>query len=319
MGLDLQVLVKHKAVEAEGICSFELVAIGGGPLPPYEPGAHIDVQTPGGLVRQYSLCGDCADGQSYRIAVLREANGRGGSQAMHDRVREGDVLSISPPRNLFALADDEAPILLLAGGIGITPILSMAIDLKRRGKAFQMHYFTRNRSRTAFRDLVGSADWASCAQLHHDDDASSQIDVREVLAAASSLAHVYVCGPAGFIDAVLGHARDMAWPEDRLHREYFAPVAVDTDGDSPFDVVIASTGRVIHIPANQSVLSTLTSAGIDVMASCEQGVCGTCLTRVLDGTPDHRDSYLTPDEQARGDQFTPCCSRARSPRLVLDL
>lgn len=317
--LDLQVKVSKKSVEADDICSFELVAVDGGSLPAYTPGAHIDVRGSSGVVRQYSLCGDCTDLTHYRIAVLREPNSRGGSSAMHDLVKEGDLLSISSPRNLFGLADSDAPAILLAGGIGITPILAMAIDLKRRGKVFNLHYFTRSRSRTAFGAMLGMSEWADCVQVHHDDDPSQSFDVRHALAESARQSHVYVCGPAGFIEAVLSRARQLGWPEDRLHREYFAAAAIETRGDAAFEVVIASSRQVIPVAADKSVLEALTQAGVDVMSSCEQGVCGTCLTRVLEGTPDHRDSFLTPDEQQRGDQFTPCCSRSRSSRLVLDL
>ncbi|MGA0611694.1 PDR/VanB family oxidoreductase [Caldimonas sp. KR1-144] len=317
----LRVRVARKALEAEDICSLELVAADGGALPPFTAGAHIDVHLPGGLVRQYSLCNDPRESQRYRIAVLREAASRGGSQAVHDALREGDVLTIGAPRNHFELSGEGERALLLAGGIGITPILCMAERLAATGTPFELHYATRSRARTAFLDRIGSAAFASQVRFHFDDGPAAQrLDLAAVLAQPRAGTHLYVCGPKGFIDAVLATARAAGWREPQLHWEFFAGAEVAArDGDAAFEVELASSGRVIAVPAGLSVVQALAQAGVEVMVSCEQGVCGTCLTRVLQGEVEHRDSYLTPDEQAAHDQFTPCCSRARSARLVLDL
>jgi len=316
----LSVRVTHKAVEAEDICTFELSSTGDGPLPAFSAGSHVDVQVPGGLTRQYSLCNDPAESHRYLIGVLRDAASRGGSVAMHEQVQEGSVLQISPPKNHFALAHEAPRHLLLAGGIGITPILCMAERLARLGAAFEMHYATRSRARTAFVDRIGASSFASRVAFHFDDGAAPQkLDIAAVLAAQPEGTHLYVCGPKGFMDAVLGAARGSGWPEGRIHFEFFGAEVQVQAGDGSFEVQLASSGRVISVAPEQTVLAALAAAGVVVPSSCEQGVCGTCLTRLISGTPDHRDQYLLPEEQAAGDQFLPCCSRAKSPRLVLDL
>ena len=318
---ELQVRVARRTLEAEGICGLELVAADGMPLPAFAAGSHVDVHLPGGIVRQYSLCNDPAETHRYQIAVLRDPGSRGGSAAVHDLVAEGDALRISAPRNHFALAADAPRHLLLAGGIGVTPILCMAERLAQLGASFRMHYSGRSAQRMAFRARIAAAPFADRVQLHFDDGAHAQrLDIAAVLAAAEADTHLYVCGPQGFMDAVLGTARQQGWEEKRLHWEFFAAAdAGPRGGDAAFEVQLASSGRVVSVAADQSVTQALLAAGVEVMVSCEQGVCGTCLTRVLAGEVDHRDAYLTPEEQAANDQFTPCCSRARGARLVLDL
>lgn len=316
---ELMVRVARRQHEAEGICSFELVADPGQALPPFTAGAHLDVCVAPGLVRQYSLCNDPSQTDRYRIAVLREPASRGGSVGMHDKVQVGDRLKVSAPRNHFPLL--EAPhSLLLAGGIGVTPILAMARHLHATGAAFEMHYCGRSTQRMAFIDELAQSPFASMVQVHADDGAPEQrLDASRVLASVPDGSHLYVCGPGGFMDHVLGTARAMGWPEARLHREYFAGVVSPTDVDSAFDVRVASTGQTLHVPAHQRVIDVLAAHGINVPVSCESGVCGTCLTRVLDGRVDHRDTFLTDSERQANDQFTPCCSRASSALLVLDL
>ena len=315
----LEVRVARKAVEALDICTFELVAADGRPLPAFSAGSHVDVQV-AGLTRQYSLANDPTESHRYLIGVLRDAASRGGSAAMHDLVREGDTLVISAPKNHFPLAHDAGRHLLLAGGIGITPILCMAERLAVTGADFELHYCTRSRERTAFYGRIRASGFAARAQFHFDDgDAAQKLDIAKLLATPQPGTHVYVCGPKGFMDAVLGTARERGWPEAQLHYEFFGADVAPAAGDTAFEVQLASSGRVVVVPKDRSVVQALAAAGVEVQTSCEQGVCGTCLTRVLDGVPDHRDLYLTPEEQAAGDQFTPCCSRARSARLVLDL
>jgi len=317
----LKVRVLRRLAEAEGVCSYELERDDGGALPPFAAGSHVDVLLPGGLTRQYSLCNDPGQSQRYQIAVLREPSSRGGSAAMHDGVAEGDVLQISAPKNHFALAHEATSHLLMAGGIGITPLLCMAERLAHTAGAFELHYSTRSVARTAFLQRIRSAPWGSRAQFHFDDGAAAQrLDITSLLKDPAPGRHLYVCGPKGYMDAVLGTARAAGWPEDRLHHEYFASdAAAPQAGDGSFEVMLASSGRIVVVPADRSVVQALAAAGVEVPTSCEQGVCGTCLTRVIDGQPDHRDLYLTPEEQAANDQFMPCCSRAKSPRLVLDL
>lgn len=319
--MTLQLRVRRKTAEAEGICSFELVDPAGAPLPAFTAGAHVDVHVPGGPVRPYSLCNDPADRSHYRIAVLREAASRGGSAGMHERVREGDTLAIGLPRNHFALADGASGHLLLAGGIGITPLLAMAQALAAQGADFTLHYATRSAARTAFAAALRDVPWAARVQLHRDDGPpEQQLDLAALLARAQAGRHVYVCGPQGFIDAAMAAARAAGWRDDQLHSESFAPAAADAAGERPFELVLARSGqRVVPVPAGTSAVQALVAAGIVVPTSCEQGICGTCLTRVVDGVPDHRDQYLTDEERAANDQFLPCCSRATSARLVIDL
>lgn len=319
-GASLRVRVARKAVEAEGISSFELVGADGAPLPAFSAGSHVDVSLPGGLTRQYSLCNDPTETHRYLIAVLRDTASRGGSRAMHDLVHEGDTLTISTPKNHFALAHEAESHLLLAGGIGITPLLCMAERLSNVGAAFQMHYCTRSRARTAFAERISASAFAPRVQFHHDDGPAGQrLDVAALLADRPAGRHLYVCGPQGFMDAVLGSARAGGWPPAQLHYEFFSADVAPVAGDAAFEVQLASSGRIVVVPADRSIVRALAEAGVTVATSCEQGVCGTCLTRVIEGVPDHRDLYLTPEEQAAGDQFLPCCSRSRSARLVLDL
>ena len=289
-------------------------------LPPFTAGAHIDLRLPGGLVRQYSLSNVPADGGRYVLGVLREPASRGGSAAVHQALPEGAVVEVSPPRNHFGLAEAAEQHLLLAGGIGITPLLCMAERLAVAGADFRLHYATRSRARTAFAERIAQAGFAPRVQFHFDDGAPAQrLDIEAVLKDAHPGTHLYVCGPQGFMDAVLGAARRRGWPEAELHYEFFGAAPVDAAGNRAFEVQLASSGRVIPVAADRSVVQALAEAGVTVMTSCEQGVCGTCLTRVIDGQPEHRDQYLTPEEQAANDQFLPCCSRAKSARLVLDL
>ncbi|WP_018227621.1 PDR/VanB family oxidoreductase [Methyloversatilis universalis] len=315
----LQVRVARREAEAEGIARFELVSADGAPLPAFTAGSHIDVLLGDGLTRQYSLCGHPADRSRYQLGVLLDPASRGGSRAMH-ALAEGATLAISAPRNHFELAADARHHLLLAGGIGVTPLLCMAEQLAADGAEFTLHYCTRSLARTAFRGRLANAEWAGRVSLHHDDgDASQSIDMKGVLATPEPGTHLYVCGPRGFMDAVLATARAQGWPEDRIHYEFFGATVVTTDADADFDVKLARSGRVIPVRREQTVAQALAAAGVDLPVSCEQGVCGTCLTRVIDGTPDHRDMYMTPAEQAKNDCFTPCCSRSLSPLLVIDL
>lgn len=315
----IQVRVQRKRTEALGICSLELVPVQGG-LPPFTAGAHLDVHLPNGLVRPYSLCNAPSEADRYQIAVLRDANSRGGSTAVHDLVPEGAVIHISAPRNHFPIADGAPHHLLMGGGIGVTPMMAMAEALSGQGAPFTLHYCTRSRERTAFIDRIAASPWAASVHHHFDDGAAGQkIDIAAVLAAQVPGTHLYVCGPQPFIDAVLGTARTNGWGEDRLHVEFFGAAPTARTDDGGFEIELAGTGRVIRVGKEQTALAALQAAGLDIPMSCEQGVCGTCLTRVTGGTPDHRDHYLTEDEKAANDQFLPCCSRSKTPRLVIEV
>jgi vanillate O-demethylase ferredoxin subunit len=317
----LSVRVARKAMEATDICTLELVAVEEGvPLPAFSAGSHVDVHLPGGLTRQYSLCNDPSECHRYLIGVLRDPASRGGSQALHDQVQEGQVLQISAPKNHFPLAHDAKHSLLLAGGIGVTPILCMAERLAMMGADFEMHYSARSLERTAFHGRITSSAYAPRVQFHFDDGAANQkLDLKALLVKPKDGVHLYVCGPKGFMDAVLTTARAQGWPESQLHYEFFGAEVVSSESDASFEVQLASSGRIINVPKDQTVIRALSAAGVEVQTACEQGVCGTCLTRVLEGVPDHKDQYLTPEEQAANDQFLPCCSRAKTARLVLDL
>ena len=316
----LNVRIAARVEEALGIASFELVSANGGSLPPFSAGAHIDVKIADGLIRQYSLCNDPSEEDRYLIAVLKDEKGRGGSKALHERLVVDGVVEISPPRNHFSLAPDASTSLLLAGGIGVTPILCMAEHLAGNGSKFEMHYCTRNLDRTAFRDRIGSSRFADRVHFHFDDGNEAQkLDIGKLLDAQPADVHLYVCGPMGFMNAMLGAARAHGLPEKQLHFEYFNAVPLSDVDSSSFEVQLAKSGKVIVVPADKSVAQALAESGVIIKTSCEQGVCGSCLTRVLSGVVDHRDMFLTDAERMANDQFLPCCSRSQSARLVLDL
>lgn len=317
----LKVKVIAKRDEALDIASFELADPAGRLLPPFSAGAHIDVEARDGLIRQYSLCNHPGEQHRYVIAVLKDPATRGGSLAMHQEVREGDLINISEPKNHFPLAGAAGKSILFAGGIGVTPILCMAERLAQIGAEFEFHYCARSAERMAFVARIRQSGFADKVQFHLDDGPAQQkLDATRALSQLQPDVHIYVCGPTGFMDWVLGAAKQQGWPDAQVHREYFAaaPLAEGTASDE-FEVQIASTGKTYVIPANKSIVDALRDHDVEIPVSCEQGVCGTCLTRVLEGTPDHRDMFLMEDERARNDQMLPCCSRAKSKRLVLDL
>lgn len=291
----LTVRVAAKETLADGVVGLTLA--GSRELPSWEPGAHIDLHLPGGLVRQYSLCGLAG---MWRVAVLREPDGRGGSAAVHDLVAVGDTLTASEPRNHFPLVAAER-YLFLAGGIGITPILPMVASVARRGVPWHLAYGGRS---MAFRDELP----AEHVTLYEGRPLDLDFSVAEGTA-------VYCCGPASLLAAVEERSAD--WPVGALHIERFKPLA--GGAAESFEVELASSGRTLTVPADRSVLATLRAAGLSVLSSCEEGTCGTCETGVLDGVPDHRDTVLTPAEREVGDIMMICVSRARTARLVLDI
>lgn len=319
-GALLDVVVAKKRIEAEAIASFELVHPDGKDLPAFSAGSHIDLHIRAGLIRQYSLCNDPAERHRYLLGVLREADGTGGSAAMHDLVQEGDLVSISEPRNTFHLVEDAPFSLLLAGGIGVTPILCMAQRLARLGAAFEMHYCTRSRARGAFFDVLSQASFADRVQFHYDNGPKAQLlDMPALVGQRLDGAQLYVCGPPGFMDAVI-KCSEQSWPKQTVHREYFSndPQAGHAD-DAGFKVKIASSGDIIDVAPDQTIVEALAAHGISIPVSCEQGICGTCLTGVIEGEPEHRDSILTDEEHDANDEMTLCCSRSKSDLLVLDL
>jgi len=314
----IETRVCAKTAAARDICVLELESAGEVPLPPYEPGAHIDVHAMG-YVRQYSLCGDPTRPGRYRIAVLRSRQSRGGSAAIHDHVAPGQALTIGAPRNHFPLAADAPFSLLLAGGIGITPLFGMAMQLAAASRPFALHYCARSPAHAAFREELARLGRAASLRFHYDDGGPAQrLDLPAVLRQAPAGAHLYVCGPQGFMDHVLEGAGRAGWPPRQLHSERFSATPESAPGGA-FEIVAARSGARILVAPGESAVQALDRAGIAVPVSCGQGICGTCLTAVLAGTPDHRDMFLTPEERARNDCFLPCCSRASSLGLTLDL
>ncbi len=315
----LEVVVSRKTIEAEDICSLELLAPVGRPLPGFSAGAHIDLHVPGGYVRQYSLCNDPNERGRYVIAVLKDANSRGGSQAVHEAINVGDRVTIGAPRNQFPL-ENVSKTLFFAGGIGITPILSMVRQISRTNRRFAVHYCARSREKAAFVEELERTLPEGRFMLHLDNGPTNQkLDIHAVLSGASHATHLYVCGPQGFIDWIVSAARERGWPPEHIHVEYFKAEVLTVDGDMPFTLQLSRSGASYIVPVGVSAAAVLIGAGHDLPVSCESGFCGTCLTRVLDGIPDHRDTFLTDDERAENDRFTPCCSRARTQALVIDL
>ena len=314
-----EVRITKRSVAALDIVALELAPLAGAALPTFSAGAHIDVEVKPGLVRPYSLCNDPSETHRYVIGVLRDPNSRGGSVAVHEQLAEGQVIRIGAPRNHFALVPARRYV-LFAGGIGATPILCMAERLAKDAAAFEMHYCSRSPERTAFMARIQASSFADRVHFHHDDGEPAQrLDLQTVLAAPDADTHLYVCGPRGFIDFVCAGAKASGWSAQQIHFEHFSAQADPTADDGAFEVQIASSGKTIAVAAGQSVVEALRAHRIDVPVSCEQGVCGSCLTRVIEGEPDHRDMYLTDEEKLLNDQFLPCCSRAKSQRLVLDL
>lgn len=304
--------------EAEDIVSLELRHPEGGALPPFEAGAHLDIHLPGLPVRQYSLCNAPGETERYTIAVLKEPASRGGSRHLHEKVAAGDLLTVGTPRNHFALEPAARRTLLLAGGIGVTPLLAMAESLATSKAEWQMHYCARNRARMAFTEHLAADRFSGRVHLHLDDGPEAQrLDLVPLLAGRETGDHLYVCGPAGFIDWVKAAAAAAGWPEDAVHTEYFSGSVEHRDSDESFEIEIEGSGQVVLVGREQTALDALLSAGIDVPNSCTEGVCGMCMTPVLEGTPDHRDQFLTASERARNDHFMPCCSRAQTSRLLI--
>lgn len=317
----IDVLITRKQREADHIFSFKLARVDGGRLPAFTAGAHIDVHLANGLVRQYSLYNQPGEVDRYCIAVLAAAQSRGGSRYLAETVQQGDLLRIGAPRNLFPLDENAESSLLVAGGIGITPILAMAARLHQCGKDFALHYCGRTISAMAFRETLQSTPYAERVFIHTDDGAPAQsLDAASLIAHAPAGSHLYVCGPTGFMNNLLAAGRDAGWEDARLHREYFAAdPALLANNANGFILRLVRSRRDLPIPEDKSVADVLLENGMEIPLSCEQGVCGTCLLPVVDGEPDHRDMFLTDAEHARNDCFTPCCSRSKSPILSVDL
>jgi ferredoxin-NADP reductase len=283
-------------------------------LPAASAGAHIDLHLANGLVRQYSLITAEADPSAYVVAVKRDRQSRGGSHFVHDQLRPGASLKISAPRNNFPLAEGAPHTVLIAGGIGITPIWCMVQRLVALDRPWQLHYACRSRDEAAFHDALQAL---APARLHIDDEAGGAIlDVAALVAAAPAAAHLYCCGPAPMLVAF--EAATAGWPRPQVHVEYFtAKEAPATDGG--FIVECRRSGRELAVPVGKTILETVRAAGIQAPSSCEAGICGTCETRVIAGIPDHRDQWLSEAERAANQTVMICCAGSKSERLVLDL
>jgi vanillate O-demethylase ferredoxin subunit len=318
-GSTLELVVHARHVEADGIVVLDLRAADGRELPPFDAGAHIDVHLDNGLVRQYSLCNSPRERHRYLIGVLRERASRGGSLRVHG-LGQGDRVRVGMPRNAFPLQACTGHRVLVAGGIGITPIMAMARYLADAGEEFELHYFARSQSAAAFlKDLAHPA-LAPRVRLHFDDAGGTLGSLAACLSPACC-AQLYICGPAGFIDRVQADALAAGLDADAVRIERFAaaPTVAIEGGETAFEVEAVRSGVRVTVQPGESIASVLEQAGLQVLTSCEQGLCGVCLTRVIEGIPDHRDEFQTDDEKARNDKITICCSRSRSPLLRLDL
>lgn len=312
----LDVTIAARETVATDIIGLELRSTGGAPLPAYEVGSHIDVYVQSGLIRQYSLTGDPADRSRYRLGVLLDPKSRGGSSAIHARFAKGAQIRIGRPRNNFPLEPTAAHTILFAGGIGITPMLGMAYALHAAGASWEMHYCGRTPDRLAFRDEL--ARFGDKVHLHVDSGPTEQrLDINAVLSGAAPDRHLYVCGPNGFMDFVVRSAEENGWTKPTIHLERFG-AEVNTDG-APFTVVAKRSGKTFEVQPGETIAQKLKENDVAVQVSCQSGVCGTCLTRVVEGMPDHRDLVQTDLEKASNARITVCCSRSKTKTLVLDI
>ncbi len=313
----LRVEVTRKWETAQGVAAFQLEPREG-TLPTFQPGAHIDVHLPNGLIRQYSITNGPGDSSHYRIGVKLEPESRGGSTCLHDTVREGDVLAISEPRNNFPLRRDSIRTILIAGGIGITPILSMAQALSKMELNFELHYFAQTNEHLAFRDVLDELGSSVVAQLGLSPDETG-VELGRLLTGTSAPdTHLYICGPGPMLEATRRIAAEAGWPDETVHFEYFQNTT-EIDDSSAFEVALARSGLTLSVPSGKTILEVLVDNGVAMPSSCEQGACGTCVAAVIDGVPDHHDVHLNATEHAAGDRIMTCVSRAKSDRLVLDL
>jgi ferredoxin-NADP reductase/nitrite reductase/ring-hydroxylating ferredoxin subunit len=312
----LTVVIERKVEVGTDICSLELVPLKD-KLPTWQPGAHIDVALPNGLTRQYSLTNAPGQTDRYIIGVKRDPASAGGSKCIHDDLREGDLLSISEPRHNFPLRRDAQKTIFIAGGIGATPLLSMASALQKDGADFEFHYFAQAQDHMAFPDRLQEMDLNLVPQLGLEPNAVKE-RLLAILSKSDKDHQVYICGPAPLLDQARKSASELGWPDSAIHFEYFKNT-LEIDDSSSFEVALARSAVTLQVPAGRTILAVLRENGVKLPASCEQGACGTCMATVLEGDPDHQDVYLNAEERASGNKILACVSRAKSDRLVLDL
>ncbi len=313
--VDVAAVVARRQVAADGVVELTFAAADGAQLPEWSPGSHIDVYSPDGLVRQYSLCGDPADRGTWRVGVLREPVSRGGSQWVHEHLHEGDAVRLRGPRNQFPL-EEAAGYTFLAGGIGITPIIPMLRAAEAAGRSWRFVYGGRTRASMAFLPELEQS-YGDRVEVRPQDE-SGLLDVAGIVADLPSGHLLYACGPEPLLLAL--EAACEAAGSEALRVERFAPKSQpEHDPDTAFDVVLARSGKRLTVPANRSILQTVEDEGIFVLSSCREGTCGTCETVLLAGRADHRDSLLSKAEQDANDTIFICCSRALDPELTLDL
>ncbi|MBG6178424.1 vanillate O-demethylase ferredoxin subunit [Labrenzia sp. EL_208] len=310
----MKLFLESREPETDQIDVFRFRSKVDGPLPGYEPGAHIEFDLGPAGTRAYSLIDWPEATDLYTVAVQREDDGKGGSKAMHD-LAVGQTVSVTEPKNDFPLEPDAPHSLLLAGGIGITPLISMATRLQSQGRSFALHYSARTSSRMGFADQLKSA-FGEASHFYFDD--TEPLDLSELMQAQTAGSHVFICGPKGMIDAARTAAAAAGIPGDAVHVELFSTPEVQT-GDSAFEIEVHDTGQVVSVAPDQTIIEALEEAGLDVMYDCQRGDCGICQTDVISGTPDHRDVVLSDAEKASGKVMQICVSRAKSARLVLDI
>ena len=315
----LQAFVHTLRYEAKDIISVDLRLVGGGELPAFSAGSHIDLHLPNGMVRSYSLSNNSDERHRYVVGVLRDRASRGGSRCVHEALRVGMPITISEPRNHFGLHEDATHSVLVAGGIGITPMLSMARRLTKLGKSFEMKYFARDRDGAAFIDDLQALGMP--LQLRFDVEAGSPPDLMAELGnrAPDAGTHYYSCGPTPMLDAFEKSCAALGHTEAHIERFTAVEVAASVDAKSSYTVELRRSGKVIEVTPDKSLLDTMLDAGVDVPYSCCEGICGSCETTVLEGEPDHRDSVLSPKDQVANKSMMVCVSGCKSSKLVLDL
>lgn len=313
-GSTMKARIKKIEWEADGINSYFLTALDGQDMPAFEPGAHVDVQLKPGLTRSYSLVNDPKERRYYEIAVHHAIDSRGGSRHIHEVWRVGEIVEISAPKNNFPMHEDAPHTVLIAGGIGVTPMLPMIARLEDLGKSWELHYVAATPERAAYVDRIAA--FPNAKIVFDGIEGGAKLDLAGLSESAPGDAHLYCCGPGGMLDAFV--ALNKGRPSENVHIEYFsAETEIATDGG--YALELTRSGKTITVAEGETMLDALLTAGVDIGFACSEGVCGTCQVKVLDGVPDHRDHFLTDEEKAANTSVMVCCSGSCSSKLVLDI